>query len=589
MLYSRYPYLRVREIIHIELFSIQDFAYIRTVKGCCNDHISILSVNHLGSHIVALCSCVKTNITEIISWNLETEEHKHLAKFSSIAIAGVCFDLRFCLAVCKGESFLRVWNLASKINDQSLNVNVTKMKKTKGIEEIFPMKNYPSYVVCRGLNAETFTVWNIRNSKCEGLPVRVERGLFESTDIVLVKDMKLYILSDKGTVTFTGTHRPIFQTLLVYDLLKKKYLKKISSLYIVPSFKHEYKILEGDLLLGISENRDHFIIWNLKTGIMENRIRPVYKDDMSLSNSLPSHVTSMDNLYKELLCKRKSRDIEGSGVYLTPWEKRNETKTARKRRHEKDVRQEIERLQQFADEKTNSIDQYLLSGNEKIIVCSYFAHHLTVFSLDTKSHTHTLEDRRSMLFLHSAALTHSGSYLVLSNYNEVQKVSYVTLWNLHTGKVTKRLRNEPDVCCSAIMDGADRIVYGVMEANRLKVWDPFRKGHKTISGYEKFNLNMNSRVHLTDNGTKAVILADDVSLWDLEKGTVQSIFTPDSVIRCMSLAFEDNNILLGMSDNPALIVLKLMSKDTVKLSSKENLFGEASSSEDEDNSNFRSG
>lgn len=40
-----------------------------------------------------------------------------------------------------------------------------------------------------------------------------------------------------------------------------------------------------------------------------------------------------------------------------------------------------------------------------------------------------------MLFLHSAALTYDGLYLVLTNYNEEEKVSYVTLWNLKSGKV----------------------------------------------------------------------------------------------------------------------------------------------------------
>ena len=40
-----------------------------------------------------------------------------------------------------------------------------------------------------------------------------------------------------------------------------------------------------------------------------------------------------------------------------------------------------------------------------------------------------------VLFLHTAALTYSGSHLVLSNYNDAEKISYVTLWDLHKGKV----------------------------------------------------------------------------------------------------------------------------------------------------------
>ncbi|XP_041042816.1 uncharacterized protein LOC121277430 [Carcharodon carcharias] len=585
LLMCRYPSSRLCEVLHIELFGVKNFAYIRTIKGCCNHHLSALSVNHLGSHVVALCCSFKTNITEIISWNLETEDHKHLARFSSTVIGGSCLDLHFCLAVCRGENFLRVWNLASKINDQSLSISVNNMKNNEGIEEITPMKSYPRYVVCMSLNAEVISVWNIIKSKYKGRAVKLERGLAERTNTVLVRDMELYILSDKGTATFTEAPRPVFQTLLMYDLLKKKFSKKLTGLYIIPCPKHEYRILPGDLLLGLSEYRDHLVIWNLKTGSIKERIRPMYKDKLSL-NAFPSY--SKDNLYKELLAKRKKgRETKGSGAFLTPWEKRNETKTAQKRRLEKEVKQEMEILQQFSNEKSNPIDQYLLSGDEKIIVCSYFAHHLAVFSFETESHIQTIEDRTSMLFLHIAALTYSGSYLVLSNYNDIEKVSYVTLWDLQTGKVRKRLKNEPNICCIAITSTADRIVFGVVKANRLKVWDPFRKGHKTIPGYENLKFTTNSTVHLTDDGSKAIVLAGDVSIWDLDSGTVLSVFTPDSVIQSMTLALDSNLILLGMSNTPVLITLKLTLNNKLQLSSAGgDMFEEASSgSEEDDNSN----
>ncbi|XP_062905817.1 NACHT domain- and WD repeat-containing protein 1 [Mobula hypostoma] len=502
-----------------------------------------------------------------------------------IELFGTCLDLRFCLAICNGENFLRVWNLALRINDQSLAITTNNMKKAEGIVEITPMKNNPSYAVCRSLNSEVISIWNIRKSKHKGQAVQVERGLVDRTNIVLVRDTKLYILSDKGTTTHAEIPRPIFQTLLMYDLLKKKYTTKLTGLHIIPSPKHEYRILEGDLLLGLSEYRDHLVIWNLKTGFIKERIRPTYKDQLPLLNGLSSH--SKDDFYRELLTKRKKRKGSGSSVaFMTPWDKRNETKTARKRRLEKEVKQEITILQEFCKEKSNPIDQYLLSGNEKVVVCSYFAHHLAVFNLETETHTHTLEDKSSMLFLHNAALTNSGTYLVLSNYNDSEKVSYVTLWDLCAGKVKKRLKNEPNVCCTAITNSADRIVFGVVEANRLKVWDPFRKGHKSIPGYKNLNFGTNSAVHLIDGGSKAIVLAGDLSVWDLDGGTVLSIFTPDNAITTMTLANESNLILVGMSNNPVLITLKLTSNNKVQLNSGGDMFGEASSS-NEDDENYK--
>lgn len=75
----------------------------------------------------------------------------------------------------------------------------------------------------------------------------------------------------------------------------------------------------------------------------------------------------------------------------------------------------------------------------------------------------------------------------------------------------------------------------------------------------------------------------DVSLWDLDNGTVVSVFTPDSKICCLTLAADRKTILIGMSDTPSLVTLKIASKD--KDSSYfvgTDLFGEEStSSEDE--------
>lgn len=62
-----------------------------------------------------------------------------------------------------------------------------------------------------------------------------------------------------------------------------------------------------------------------------------------------------------------------------------------------------------------------------------------------------------------------------------------------------------------------------------------------------------------------------------------SVFTPDSKIQCLSLTHDKETILLGMSDNPALITMKLTSKEIMKTSSKGmDLFGEISSSSDEE-------
>lgn len=70
-----------------------------------------------------------------------------------------------------------------------------------------------------------------------------------------------------------------------------------------------------------------------------------------------------------------------------------------------------------------------------MVVCSYFAHHLNVFSMVSQEHLHTLQDNMSLLSLHTAVLTRTGSHLVLTSYNQDQHTSYITLWDLHKGTV----------------------------------------------------------------------------------------------------------------------------------------------------------
>ncbi|KAG9274177.1 hypothetical protein AMEX_G11074 [Astyanax mexicanus] len=572
LLFCRYPYKRDTEIIHIELYSPASFQYLRSILGCSQDYISQVTINRGGTHVIAFCPSNRTVSTEIITWNLETEDHKHMARFPGLLTAGICPDLRFCLGFCSGERYLRLWNLISRINDQTLTYNIHRVQRD-GTQEIIPMDKYPSYVVCRGIRTGTVRVWNVSRAHFRGRPVRVEHSLFSSSDVVLAQDLKLYILTDRGTATFTDTPTPVYQTLLVYDLLTRSYVKRQSGLFIVPCPQQDYRLLMGELLLGLSENRDHLIVWDLDSGYIKGRIKTYHKESLLTSSPLKDQQSQT-----VLTGERKG--------LMMPWDWRTESNTAKKRRQQFEERREKEEQRNLEREKHNSIDQYLLSGDEKVVICSYFAHHLNVFSVDSQEHLHTLEDRWSLLGLCTAALTHSGGHLAISNYSEVQRSPYLTLWDTQHGRVQKRLKNEPGICCVAITNDASRIAFGIMKSNKLKVWEPFRRKHKTISGYRGLKLDVSSQLYVTEGGTKAILLADELSVWDLDAGTVLSVFTPDSRIQCVSVLGDENCTLhLGFSDTPTLISMTL-SKQGLTAASKDKrqdrVFGESSSSEEED-------
>lgn len=64
---------------------------------------------------------------------------------------------------------------------------------------------------------------------------------------------------------------------------------------------------------------------------------------------------------------------------VMPWDRRTESKTARKRREETELQRE-KRVQHCLErEKYNSIDQYLLSGDEKVMVEEKFLSETTDF------------------------------------------------------------------------------------------------------------------------------------------------------------------------------------------------------------------
>lgn len=77
----------------------------------------------------------------------------------------------------------------------------------------------------------------------------MNKGLVESTEIVLRRNTNSLPLQMKNWPLFTDSPR------LILQLLKKKYAKKQMGHYIVICQRKESTILEGELLLGLPETR----------------------------------------------------------------------------------------------------------------------------------------------------------------------------------------------------------------------------------------------------------------------------------------------------------------------------------------------
>jgi WD40 repeat protein len=188
-----------------------------------------------------------------------------------------------------------------------------------------------------------------------------------------------------------------------------------------------------------------------------------------------------------------------------------------------------------------------------------------------------------MLYLYVAALTHTGSHLVLSNYDEEAKVSYVTLWDCMNGEIKKRLKNEKNVCAMAINDAADRIVFG-KETTEMRIWDPTRSNSlRRVKGYKGLKFGVNSKILLLNDGARAAVFAGDISMWDLDKGEMLSVFTPDMNVQCFDIALDGQLIVFGLRDIAKVVTLRMSKnhRNEIEVSGKD-IFGEKEESSDDD-------
>ncbi len=58
-------------------------------------------------------------------------------------------------------------------------------------------------------------------------------------------------------------------------------------------------------------------------------------------------------------------------------------------------------------------------------------------------------------------------------------------------------------------------------SDRLKVWDPFKGNYRSICGYENLTIKVSSKLHMTEGGTKAILLSGRTQRWRLLKAPIK--------------------------------------------------------------------
>lgn len=111
----QFKYLKREMPYAVDVFATAGGAYIRTLRGCDEDNISKLFVNNNGSHALCASTSEHTWSSDLAVWNMETEEHKHLASHAGVAHIAGLVSLQYVLTSSKGESTLKLWNLSGSI------------------------------------------------------------------------------------------------------------------------------------------------------------------------------------------------------------------------------------------------------------------------------------------------------------------------------------------------------------------------------------------------------------------------------------------------------------------------------------------
>lgn len=111
----QFKYLKREMPYAVDVFATAGGAFIRTLRGCDEDNITQLLINNTGSHALCASTSEHTWSSDLAVWNMETEEHKHLASHAGVSHVASLVTLQYVLTSCKGESTLRLWNLSGSI------------------------------------------------------------------------------------------------------------------------------------------------------------------------------------------------------------------------------------------------------------------------------------------------------------------------------------------------------------------------------------------------------------------------------------------------------------------------------------------
>jgi len=567
---ARYPDTKLLDRVCLEVFDLETGKQLRSIKSCGWDVIQELSVNAIGSHVISFCSNKTTGKSFVSTWNIETQDHRHVAKHGGTPILGAVGDLCFVVTATGEWNQVRVWNLKA-----SVEAKAAKERQRSGVARILAMRDHPQYVLAQSTDGRKVEVWNVAMQDFCGTVVHSQPELISGTDdCLLLHNALVVILSNKEYIKMDEAEDEVlvYRTMKAYDLRQGCWRSEADGLTIPVFPVDDYVLLGEDQLLSPSDSRSQFLIWEVASGSILFQIKIPFREREPTADQ-----------DENLAVGPGGRSA--TSATMTPWARRSETRTARGRRRNAEVETIRRRRQKIQLERHNCVDRFLVSVDRSTAVASFYGHHLCVFDLESHRQVRVLRSASSMMQLTVADITCDGWYLVNVTYDDDEKEGLVSLWDIRSGLVEHRLSHDGWINAIAMSDDARRVVFcsqakSSADRSRLCIWQPGAQlcpDLLEIPGHPRFNTGVSAEIRLTRDAARAVVYAMDISVWDLEQSELLCVFCPDSRIQCFEVALNGQLAVFGLQDVPSIVTLKMVSSrthDSVRVPAVACLFGE---------------
>ncbi|KAF6773409.1 hypothetical protein AHF37_08010 [Paragonimus kellicotti] len=220
---------------------------------------------------------------------------------------------------------------------------------------------------------------------------------------------------------FSEFNREVYQSMDIFELVQSdrnkgnlhlEHRRHLNDVFIIPCDLGGYFLWNSSYLVGLDENRTHFIGWSLQHGRVACRMKPNF-------------------------VRSRNRDRNTQESNYSPIE---EEATTEQHVTEK---QELELEENVGG--NCMVEKFLLCGSRALIVVSYGLPYLCIFSLSDQAHVGNLDDDYAQtgtsqystleegnnLNLTIATLSFGGHWLVLSEFSKDEGCSCLTVWSLH--------------------------------------------------------------------------------------------------------------------------------------------------------------